>query len=228
MNTDDLRARMRAVFKPKPQDSSATTSKSEKPVLGCYDIDSVSKNGVRLCHRPNTVFTSETNDLTRLHQFSANRDSQREKLYEATSFEAGGGRGCHVQIFELPPPGAYRKVFAHLLLKPPDLIPVDRWRQCVEDGKRFLTKWGDQAEALGWSSGDLFGLAPAPSKPHPSYQRLSRYHCTGLCWLLEGRDVVALTESTATIKSAAGNITTYRRFNKPALGPLGDSLEEFV
>src|SRR5258708_5774598 len=144
MNTDDLRARMRAVFKPKPQDSSATTSKSEKPVLGCYDIDSVSKNGVRLCLRPNTVFTSENNDITSLHQFSANRDSQREKLYEATSFEAGGGRGCHVQIFELPPPGAYRKVFAHLLLKPPYLIPGARCRQCAEDENRFPINFGDQ------------------------------------------------------------------------------------
>src|SRR5258708_12713033 len=139
MNADGLPARMRAVFNPKPQDSSATTSKSEKPVLGCYDIDSVSKNGVRLCHRPNTVFTSETNDLTRLHQFSANRDSQREKLYEATSFEAGGGRGCHVQIFELPPPGAYRKVFAHLLLKPPDLIPLAPSPQSLDNPNRFLT-----------------------------------------------------------------------------------------
>jgi hypothetical protein len=38
--------------------------------------------------------------------------------------------------------------------------------------------------------------------------------------------VVALTEATATIKSKTGNITIYRRFNKPVLGPLGDSSDD--
>src|SRR5262249_23535521 len=97
--------------------------------------------------------------------------------------------------------------------------------QCVEDGSRFLAKWGEQAESLGWTSADLFGLHTPPDKPHPSYNRLSRYDCTGLIWLLDGRPVVALTEATATIKSKTGNITTYRKHNKPALGPLGDGLE---
>jgi hypothetical protein len=35
-------------------------------------------------------------------------------------------------------PRRYREVFAHLQLKPPALVPVERWRQCVEDGKSFL------------------------------------------------------------------------------------------
>jgi hypothetical protein len=104
-------------------------------------------------------------------------------------------------------------------------VPVERWRQCVQDGKRFLAKWGEQAEALGWTSADLFGLHQVPAKPAPSYSRLSRYDCTGLIWLLQGRAVVALTADTATIRNpATGSLTTYRRFNKPALGPLGDSL----
>ena len=66
-----------------------------------------------------------------------------------------------------------------------------------------------------------------PAKPHPSYSRLSRYDETGLIWLLQGRPVVALTEATAAIESPAGTITTYRRHNKPALGPVGDSLDDF-
>jgi hypothetical protein len=38
--------------------------------------------------------------------------------------------------------------------------------------------------------------------------------------LLQGRKVVVLTEATATIQNSdTGAITTYRRFNKPALGP---------
>jgi hypothetical protein len=50
---------------------------------------------------------------------------------------------------------------------------------------------------------------------------LSRYDETGLCWLLQGKEVIALTADTATIRNpVTGTITTYRRFNKPALGPL--------
>jgi hypothetical protein len=40
-----------------------------------------------------------------------------------------------------------------------------------------------------------------------------------LLWVLQGRDVIALTEATATIRNpATGGLTTYRRFNNPALG----------
>ena len=123
--------------------------------------------------------------------------------------------------------GRFGRSFSALEARCPDHVPVERWEQAVEDGKRFLAKWGTQAEALGWTSADLFGLAPVPEQPHPSYRRLSRYDCTGLIWLLEGRPVVALTEATAAIEGTTGNITTYRRFNKPALGPVGDSMEDF-
>jgi len=98
----------------------------------------------------------------------------------------------------------------------PDHVPVERWQQAVEDGKRFLAKWGEQAEALGWTSADLFGLHQPPEQPHPSYNRLSRYDWAGLIWLLKGRPVVALTETTAAIENPTGTITTYRRFNKPS------------
>jgi len=47
-----------------------------------------------------------------------------------------------------------------------------------------------------------------------------------LIWLLHGDPVVALTATTAAIRHRSGNITTYRRFHKPAFGPLGDSLDD--
>jgi len=47
-----------------------------------------------------------------------------------------------------------------------------------------------------------------------------------LIWLLEGRPVVALTEATAAIQNPTAAITVYRRFDKPALGPVGDSLDD--
>jgi len=108
----------------------------------------------------------------------------------------------------------------------PDLVPVGRWQQAVEDGRRFLTQWGEQAEAIGWTAGDLFGLHQPPADPHPSYSRLSRYDETGLIWLLDGCPVVALTATTAAIRNPSGNVTIYRKLNKPALGPVGDSLDD--
>jgi len=96
----------------------------------------------------------------------------------------------------------------------------------AEDGWRFLARRGDRARALGWTARDLFGLHTSPAKPHPSYTRLSRYDETGLCWLLDGREVVALTEATAAIQNPTGAITIYRKHNKPALGPPGDSLDD--
>jgi hypothetical protein len=110
----------------------------------------------------------------------------------------------------------------------PDLVPAERWRQAVEDGRAFLARWRDQAEAFGWSPRDLFGLHKPPAKPPPSYSRLSRYDETGLVWLLQGREVVALTNGTAAIENATGAITIYRRFHKPAFGPLGDSLDDML
>ena len=42
---------------------------------------------------------------------------------------------------------------------------------------------------------------------------------------MQGRRVVTLTKDTASIATANGTVS-YRRYNKPALGPLGDSLDD--
>jgi hypothetical protein len=144
----------------------------------------------------------------------------------ATAAEPSG-TGCNVGIVELPLAQRYRKVFGVLQLRPPVLVPVERWQRCLEDGSRFLAVWGEQAEALNWSSADLFGLHSPPENPHATYNRLGRADETGLVWLLQGRPVVALTGTTATIRNpATGAITTYRKHNKPGFGPLGDSLDD--
>ena len=119
---------------------------------------------------------------------------------------------CHVFKNSVPPtPGTLQNVLTALEQSCPDHVEGERWEQAVEDGRRFLAQWGEQAAALGWTARDLFGLHPVPDNPHPSYRRLSRYGCTGLAWLLEGRPVVALTEITAAIQSPIGTITVYRR-----------------
>ena len=120
------------------------------------------------------------------------------------------------------------RTFATLETSCPDLVPVDRWQAAVEDGRHFLARWAERAEALGWTARDLFGLTPVPGHAEPSFSRLSRYDETGLIWLLQGRPVVALTEATAAIQSSTGALTIYRRHNKPALGPPGDSLDDLA
>src|SRR5262249_27177552 len=123
--------------------------------------------------------------------------------------------------------GRFGRTFTALESRCPDHVPPMRWQQAVEDSRRFLATWSKQAEALGWTSADLFGLHAPPERSTPSYRRLSRYDCTGLVWLLQGRAVTMLTEATATIQNPdTGAITTYRRFNKPAYGPVGDSLDD--
>jgi hypothetical protein len=120
----------------------------------------------------------------------------------------------------------YGSIIAALEARCPDLVPVDRWQKAVADGKTFLARWGEQAHALGWTAKDLFGLLPVPEHAKPSFNRLSRYDETGLIWLLDGRRVVALSEDRAAVQSPSGNATIYRKLNKPALGPVGDSLDD--
>jgi hypothetical protein len=141
-------------------------------------------------------------------------------------FEGFEGDRSRCLSVEQIPLGRLCRTFEQLASRCPNHVQADRWEAAVEDGRRFLTQWGTQADALGWTARDLFGLAPVPDQPRPSYRRLSRYDETGLIWLLRGRPVLVLTESTATIESPIGTVTVYRRYNKPALGPVSDSLDD--
>jgi hypothetical protein len=108
----------------------------------------------------------------------------------------------------------------------PAYVDEADWQQMIADAEVFVATWGRKAETLGWSVDDLFGLHEPPARPHPSYRRLSRYDSTGLIWLLQGRPVVAMTASEAVIRGHSGATVTYRKYNKPALGPLGDSFDD--
>src|SRR5262245_61881879 len=262
MSTDDLRARMRAVF-------SARLPKNEKPVLRCYSVDFAAKNGVTDASSCNTAFPNENKAITPAHRSATKKEGLRENTlcsvcgaggdlwtfdtptgpvtvheecsrflskpepagptaaYRAAS-SGPDGCGAEVTIVEIPATGLrYRRTFAHLQLRPPAYIPEDRWRMAISDGRAFIHQWGEAAQRLGWDSRDLFGLHQPLERPHPSYNRLSRCDCTGLCWLLQGKEVIALTADTATIRNPAmGGLTTYRRFNKWALGPVADGLHD--
>lgn len=220
--SDDLRSRMLAAMK--PTKSASSISNNAKARLHGYSLDFAKENAVTPASHYNRDFINKIKDVTVLPGFSANIASQPEKGCVAT---VGPEAGCKVEIIELPQAERYRKVFAYLQLRPPAFVESPRWKQCVADGSRFLAVWGEQAQALNWTSADLFGLHDPPANPHPNYNRLSRYDCTGLVWLLQGRKVTALTADTAAIQNpTTGNVTVYRRHNKPGLGPLGDSLED--
>jgi hypothetical protein len=91
----------------------------------------------------------------------------------------------------------------------PELVSVEDWQRAVDDGRRFIVQWGEQAETLGWTADDLFGLHDPPEQPGPTYRRLSRYNMTGLIWLLHGQPVVDLTADHAVI-GRVGGPTFYR------------------
>ena len=120
----------------------------------------------------------------------------------------------------------YYHAFAALRSKCPELVESDRWRQAIEDTTTFLATWGAEARRLGWTAQELFGLHSVPERPAANYSRLSRYDHTGLIWLLRGKPVIALTASEAAIRADSGAPTVYRRQNKLALGPFGDSLDD--
>ncbi len=72
-----------------------------------------------------------------------------------------------------------------------------------EDSYRFLRDWAAQAHRLGWTALDLFGIdRNAP---------LARLDHMGLVPLLQDREVEALADTQATIKTASGGTLAYRR-----------------
>ena len=120
----------------------------------------------------------------------------------------------------------YASALTALRASCPAFIPEDRWHQAVADATAFVSEWGAEAEAFGWTVPELFGLHPVPEQPAANYSRLSRLDEMGVIWLLHRRPVVALTETTAAIQGATA-VLTYRKINKPALGPVGDSLDDW-
>jgi hypothetical protein len=130
-----------------------------------------------------------------------------------------------------------RAVFEHLRVRSAPGVfafhPANGgWRSPIEAA--ILKGLGVRAgvpDVIAVKDGRTYALELKPPggrlNPHPTYRRLSRYDETGLIWLLQGCEVLALTATTAAIRHPGGSVTTYRKSNKPGFGPLGDSLEDF-
>lgn len=89
----------------------------------------------------------------------------------------------------------------------PDWIMPDRWEMLLRDTARFLDRWSSTARAMGWTALDLYGVHP--TRP------LVRFDVMGLLPLLQGGEVAALTEESASIRRPSGAVL---RFPRPAPG----------
>ncbi|MER2519501.1 MAG: hypothetical protein ABTQ34_02300 [Bdellovibrionales bacterium] len=49
----------------------------------------------------------------------------------------------------------------HCTMQCPESYWPERWQQIVDDGGRFLDRWGRQATKLGWQALDVFGVNPS-------------------------------------------------------------------
>ena len=93
----------------------------------------------------------------------------------------------------------------------PPGYPEHAWTQLLADAERFLDRWGTQAARLGWPAWELFGChRRAP---------FGRIEGMGLVLLLRGKELVALTDAQAVIRTATGAHQTYRRKPHDPLHP---------
>ena len=77
---------------------------------------------------------------------------------------------------------------------PPNDVPRHRWRQFVDDCKKFLRpseNWAERAAKLGWDAMALFGCAP--KRP------LDYLGSAGLLWAINGGKLVELHRDWAVI-----------------------------
>ncbi len=115
-----------------------------------------------------------------------------------------------IVLLHCPPgvPEAWAQGVAGLLaMAPPASYPPDAWTALREDAYHFLRHHAAQAHALGWTAPDLFGV-----HRHRPQVRLD---CMGLVPLLQGREVGALSEDQAAIKTTEDRVLTYRRKSAP-------------
>jgi hypothetical protein len=99
-------------------------------------------------------------------------------------------------------PREWAEGFARLdLASPPVGFDAKRWRTLIDDGGKFLDRWGGETARLGWSALDLFGAHPVA----PAF----RYDAAGLVNLISGGDVVDIRTDRAVIRTPSGTSLTY-------------------
>ena len=91
------------------------------------------------------------------------------------------------------------------------------WQQLIDDGGQFLDSWGGEADRLGWSALDVFGVRVA--KPSAGFD------VVGFALLIRGGEVVSIGREHATIRTVGGTTLTYFRRTKPDAIGIWDLVE---
>jgi hypothetical protein len=137
-------------------------------------------------------------------------------------------QGCKVELLELlhperrellelaTDPKAKTRCLSALVgtLSPsrvPHRWPATTWPQFIADAQAFCRDWAERAFLSGWAAWELFGChRRAP---------WGRIQGMGLVLLLHGRELVALTDGEAVIRTGTAAHQTYRRKLHDALHP---------
>jgi hypothetical protein len=93
--------------------------------------------------------------------------------------------------FQFQSCGSRESLLSTIVIHPSD-VPRHRWRQFVDDCKRFVASdWARRAAQLGWNAMSLFGCAPR--------RPLDYSGSAGLLWALNGGRLVQLHRDWAVI-----------------------------
>ncbi len=92
-------------------------------------------------------------------------------------------------------PEAYASAFAQLQIAQPIGVSQPQWLRAIDDAGRFLDQWGSVAEKLQWLAQDIFKKPAAPTATTLPVD----LGTVGLCWVIDGQNVVALDACSVTI-----------------------------
>jgi hypothetical protein len=155
---------------------------------------------------PGTTGTTRTTGITSTLQTSESSNDRDAEFEERAALIEEGARV----------PRAWAEAFARLDLMPrPATLPEKRWREIIDDGGRFLDRWGRYAAELGWSEQDVFGADPLVA-----VRVLER---VGLVPMIMGGTVKALERGRAVTRLPCGTQVVRRRCQSEA-GPGSGSV----
>jgi hypothetical protein len=149
--------------------------------LASYRAKAVIENGrVRLVCLKDNPPPAELIEAARahkgeLHQLLVTQEARCDRFEERTAileFDEGLSRaeaeaiarremlaGVYDVMQAARDPGSYASALAALRANRPAYVDAADWQQAIEDGHRFVSKWGKQAEALCWGTGRPVRLA---------------------------------------------------------------------
>jgi hypothetical protein len=112
----------------------------------------------------------------------------------------------------LPIPDEWLAGVARLRTMPvPAGLPAAWWRLLLRATDGF-GPWAGRAAALGWSTTDVFGVLPV--------RPLERVDGWGLVPAMGGKEIVALTDTGAWLRTRTGALQSFTRRDRPGAVPL--------